>query len=80
MIIAVSILSVIFAITAIIGLMIYRAQKKLDAPYGGILVVEQNDGEPAGVYFQAIADPQTFTDGQELKLKVRVVGYSQGKQ
>ena len=58
---------------SVTGILVYRAQKKLDAPYGGILVVEKIEGEPTGIYFQAFADPGAFTDGQELKLKVKVV-------
>ena len=67
------VLAGVFMITAVIGALILHAQKKLDSPYGGILVVEKQDGEPALVYFQAVRDPGTFTDGQELKLKVRVM-------
>ena len=71
--IVIGIMAGAFLLMTAVGLLVYRAQKRLDAPYGGILVVERNKGEPAAVYFQAVADPGTFTDGQDLKLKVRVL-------
>lgn len=61
------------AIAVVVGVLILRAQKRIDAPYGGIMVVEKQEGEPSLVYFQAMADPGTYTDGQELKLKVRIM-------
>lgn len=63
-------------------LAILRAQKKLDAPMRGFLLVDKQDEEgPTMVYLQALVDPGTFTDGEEVKLKVRIVPpESQGKQ
>ena len=66
-----------FLIASAIGALVLHEQKKLDAPYAGVLVVEVNRGEPASVYFRALEDPKTFTDGMELKLKVRVLEDSQ---
>lgn len=49
-------------------------QKHLDAPCKGLLIVDRQDFEgPCYVYLQTTVDPATFREGEEVKLKVRVV-------
>ncbi len=57
-------------------------QKSLDIPSKGLLIVDHQDIEgPCMVYLQALVDPGTFKEGEEVKLKVCVVKPdSQGKQ
>lgn len=64
------------------GVAVYLKQKSIDAPFKGILIVDKQDIEgPSMVYLQAMVDPGTFTDGEEVKLRVRLVKpKSQGKQ
>lgn len=68
----------------IIGLFasIVLRQKSLDVPCKGLLIVDRQDIEgPCMVYLQAMVDPGTFNEGEEVKLKVRIVrNDSQGKQ
>lgn len=68
------------AIGLFIGILI--RQKELDIPCKGLLIVDRQDIEgPCMVYLQAMVDPGTFKEGEEVKLKVCVVKPdSQGKQ
>lgn len=72
------ILAGMFIGLGVIGALILRAQKKLDAPPGGLLLVDKREDTPA-VYFQALRDPGTFTDGEEIRLKVVVVDESKAR-
>ena len=57
----------------VVGMDIYMKLKKPDSDYGGMLIVDKQNEDRAEVYFQAVKDPETFTDGEWLRLKVVVV-------
>lgn len=65
----------------VIGYLVYDTQKGIDAPFGGMLMVEKTyPDEPAMVYFLPEEDPKTFKDGAVLKIRVQIVqDPSQGK-
>ena len=49
-------------------------QKKLDAPCKGVLIIDRQDPEaPCMVYLQANVDPDTLTNGELVKFRVRTV-------
>lgn len=71
-----------FVAIALLLVAILATQKSLDAPMNGILLVDhqEEEGRPL-VYFQAVVDPQTYKDGEVIKLRVKIVKpKSQGKQ
>ena len=64
----------------ILLVLILLAQKKIDAPYGGTIVVEEQDDGPALVYLDVLNDPSTYKDRQDMKLKVRVLKLEQKEE
>lgn len=76
------ILVLFFLITIGLFIGILIRQKELDIPCKGLLIVDRQDIEgPCMVYLQAMVDPGTFKEGEDVKLRVRVVKpESQGKQ
>ena len=79
MLVAVAVAVIVFAAVAVLLVFVYRAQLRLDIPDGGLLVVEKQEDGPVLVYFQAMKDPGTFTDGEQIRLKVRVMDIPQEK-
>lgn len=62
-----------FGILVFVGWGILKAQKELDAPFAGLLVVDRTDDGKPLVYYQAVDNPENLINGQTIKLKVRVV-------
>lgn len=60
-------------VPAFIGWLILRAQKELDIPLSGLLLVDRNEDEKTMVYLQINVNPETLKDGQTVKLKAKVV-------
>lgn len=58
---------------AFVGWLILRAQKELDVPLSGLLLVDRNEDEKTMVYLQINVNPETLKDGQTVKLKAKVV-------
>ena len=69
------IIASLFCSVIFLGLMILRAQKELDAPCKGQLIVDRNDIDGNGtlVYIQSTVSPETLTNGERVKLVVKVV-------
>lgn len=73
-VVVVSVIGVLLLGFFVLGIMVYLKQKDLDAPFKGILIVDHQDEEgPSMVYLQAVVDPGTFTDGEAVKLRVKIV-------
>ena len=58
----------------ILGILVLNAQKRLDIPLKGTLLVDrQEERETPLLYFEIAEDPRTFTDGEIVKLRVKIV-------
>ena len=66
-------LALFVVVPAFIGWLILRAQKELDIPLSGLLLVDRNEDEKTMVYLQINVNPETLKDGQTVKLKAKVV-------
>ena len=66
-------MGIFVVILAFVGWLILRAQKELDIPLSGLLLVDRNEDEKTMVYLQINVNPETLKDGQTVKLKAKVV-------
>lgn len=66
-------MGIFVVIPAFVGWLILRAQKELDIPLSGLLLVDRNEDEKTMVYLQINVNPETLKDGQTVKLKAKVV-------
>ena len=72
--VGVAIIGLMFLILGGMFFQIIRNQKRLDIPCSGVLIVDRQDPESKClVYLQVNVDPESFTEGQEVKLKVATI-------
>lgn len=55
----------------LLGWAILAKQEKLDKPCKGILMIDTRDPDGVMVYATLGQPPETFTDGEEIKMVVR---------